>query len=420
MAAINRLSAALVDAARRGKARIGYHADGGGLLLQVAKGGSASWVFRFQRDGLRKELGLGGLSTTGLASARAKAAECRRVLGEGGMPKSSRQAVRERAGRSMAFDDAAHRLIAAKSPEWKNAKHGEQWRNTLATYASPILGSMPVDAIELKHIESVLSPIWTTRTETASRVRMRIEAVLDWATVAGHRTGENPARWRGNLEHILAKPSKVAKVRSQPALPYAELQRFFPALRQRSGAARALEFQILTAARSGEVRGAVWSEMDLGAKTWTVPVERMKSGREHVVPLCRRALDILAEVPRLDGISLVFASPTGGELSDATLAKVIKDMHAADIKAGGGGFLDPKSLDKSGTARVAVPHGFRSTFRDWCAECTDAPREIAEAALAHVIVNKVEAAYRRGDLLSKRRALMADWAKFAQSGGVNS
>jgi len=233
--------------------------------------------------------------------------------------------------------------------------------------------------------------------------------VLDWATVGGHRTGDNPARWKGNLAHRLAKPSKVKKKSNQPALPMGDMPRFMQMLRKRGGAARALEFTILTATRSGETRGALWREIDMKHAIWTVPAERMKADKEHVIPLSPQATALLKTTHRMAGTDLVFPSADGKEFSDAAMAKVIKLMHAADIKDGGKGFLDPKQ------GRVAVPHGFRSTFRDWASECTSYPRDVAEMALAHTIGDKVEAAYRRGDLLAKRTKMMADWASFIET-----
>lgn len=384
-----------------------------GLNLQVRESGQA-WIYRYQAgtsdDGKvwRRDIGLGPYPEVTLAEARERTMELRKLQRSGIDPIDQRlaQAPRTRAAKGLTFDEAARRYISAKAPEWKNAKHGDQWRNTLATYASPYIGRLPIEQIEMRHVEEALASIWTEKTETASRVRMRIEAVLDWATVGGHRKGDNPARWRGNLEHRLAKPGKVRKKQSQPALPVSDVGRFMAALRARSGSAKALELLVLTAVRSNEVRGAAWSEIDLEAATWTIPAERMKADREHVVPLSQQSLALLRSLPRIGTSGLVFPATDGGELSDATLAKVIKLMHAADVKNGGPGFMDPKQK------RVAVPHGFRSTFRDWAAEQTNYPREVAEMALAHTIADKTEAAYRRGDLLAKRTRMMADWANF--------
>lgn len=376
--------------------RPGMHAVGevAGLLLRVKKSGTRSWVLRVLDAGRRRDIGLGGYPDVPLAEARARARQHREDLAQGVDPivkKRATQAARiaERATR-ITFDEAARRCLAAKAHEFRNAKHAAQWENTLQTYASPVIGQLPVAEVELPHIIQILEPIWTTKTETASRLRGRIEAVLAWATVGGYRTGDNPARWKGHLDAVLAKPSRVAKVKHHRALPVSEIGAFMTELRKRDGmAARALEFAILTAARSGEVRGATWQEIDLDAALWTIPAERMKAGREHRVPLSPDAVTLLRALPRLEGSKYVFVSPRGGSLSDMALASVMKRM----------------GVD-------AVPHGFRSTFRDWCAEHTNYPRDVAEMALAHAIGDKVEAAYRRGDLMAKRVRLMNEWAKF--------
>lgn len=392
-----------------------------GLHLRV-HADSRSWILRYlagvTEDGKprRRDAGLGSYPDVSLAEARESARKLREQLRQGVDPIDYKraQAPRVFASAVLSFHEATRRYIAAKSHEWKNAKHKDQWTNTLKTYADPIIGKLPVDQISLREVEAVLSPIWTTKTETASRVRQRVEAVLDWATVSGHRTGDNPARWRGNLEHVLATPGKVKKARNQPALPVDSMPKFMAALRKRDGAAKALEFAILTATRSGELRGARWDEIDLDAQLWTIPAARMKGKREHVVPLSPQALALLEALPRFADSGLVFPGTRGGELSDATLAKVIKLMDAADLKSGGTGYRDPKQLDDEGKPRLVVPHGFRSTFRDWASERTNYPRDVAEMALAHTIENKVEAAYRRGALLTKRAKMMADWAEFVQ------
>jgi integrase len=290
----------------------------------------------------------------------------------------------------MTFEQAAGSYIAAHESGWRNAKHAQQWRNTLASYAYPKIGALMVRNVELAHILAVLEPIWAERTETATRLRGRIEQVLDWATARGYRDGLNPARWRGHLDKLLARPSKVAVTEHHAALPFIEVGNFMQRLGEAKGmGARALEFAILTAARSGEVRGATWTEIDLKAAVWTIPGVRMKMGREHRVPLSPPAIALLIALPRMVGTDLVFPAPRGGVLSDMTLSAVVRRMRV-----------------------TAVPHGFRSTFRDWASERTNYPRDVAEMALAHTISNKVEAAYRRGDLFEKRRRLMADWATF--------
>lgn len=411
------LAAAVAKIVRAGERKLVAVGGVPGLHLQVRPTGQA-WIYRYQA-GLtekgtpwRRDMGLGAYPDVPLAEAREIVRDIRRLQREGVDPIEYRreQAPRVREPKGLTFDEAARRVIAAKSPGWRNAKHADQWRNTLATYASPVIGKMPVADIDVHHVEAVLQPIWLSKTETAKRVRMRIEAVLDWATVGKHREGENPARWQGNLEHLLAPPTKVARVKSQPALPYTEMHRFMQALRTRTGSARALEFAILTAARSGEVRGATWDEIDMQAGTWTIPAERMKAEREHVVMLSPRALELLEALPKLGTSPLVFPSADGSELSDATLAKCVRLMHAADLKAGGAGFTDPKQTDSKGRPRIVVPHGFRSTFRTWAEDCAHYPPNVVEAALAHTLKDKTEAAYNRADLRTKRAHLMADWA----------
>lgn len=376
----------------------GLHAVGvvAGLHLQVLPSGARSWVLRVVIGSKRRDMGLGGYPDVTLAGAREKARAAREAIEQGIDPIAVRVAAKSALaaarGTAITFKDAAERFIDAKSGEWRNAKHRQQWTNTLAAYAEPTIGSMQVRDIGLPHIIKILDPIWTTKTETASRVRARLESVLDWATVRGYRHGDNPARWKGHLDKILAKPGKVTKVEHHPALPLDQVAPFMLALRQRHGiAARALEVLILTATRSGEVRGARWDEFDLDAGLWTIPAGRMKANREHRIPLPARVLAILKALPRLVDVELVFPAPRGGILSDMSLTAVTRRM---------------------GTA--AVPHGFRSTFRDWAAERTDYPGEMAEMALAHTINNKVEAAYRRGNLFEKRRRMMADWARFCE------
>ncbi|WP_312022837.1 site-specific integrase [Bradyrhizobium sp. 2S1] len=292
----------------------------------------------------------------------------------------------------MTFEQAAQSYIAAHESSWRNAKHAQQWRNTLASYAYPEIGTLLVRDVGLAQVLAVLEPIWTKKTETATRLRGRIEQVLDWATARGYRDGLNPARWRGHLDKLLPRPSKVADVEHHAALPFTEIGGFMQRLSQTKGiGARALEFAILTAARSGEVRGATWAEVDLRAAVWTVPGNRMKMGREHRVPLSRRVIALLNALPRMAGTDLLFPAPRGGALSDMTPSAVVRRIKVA-----------------------AVPHGFRSTFRDWASERTNYPRDVAEMALAHAIGDRVEAAYRRGDLFEKRRRLMADWATFCE------
>ena len=373
----------------------GYHCDGAGLYLQVSGSGTKSWIFRYTIAKKQREMGLGPLHTIGLAEARAKAKDCRALMLSGKDPLDAREAHRlsesiERA-RMITFDKCAEAYIAAHRGGWKNAKHAAQWESTLATYAGPVIGSLPVAEVDTALVVKVLSPIWQTKTETATRLRGRIESILDWARVSKYRIGENPARWRGHLDNLLADPSKVSKLAHHPALPWTDLGPFMTDLRRREGtAARAVEFAILTAARSGEVRGATWKEIDLDAALWTIPAERMKAGKEHRVPLSRAAVALLRS---MQGAATVFPGRRAGSpLSDMSLTAVLRRMGRNEITV----------------------HGFRSTFRDWCAEsaANSFPREVCEHALAHSLPDKVEAAYRRGDLLEKRKVLMQTWADF--------
>jgi integrase len=359
----------------------------------------------------RREIGLGGYPAVTLQQARDKAREVRDKIAQGIDPVAERRAARSaliaRQASSITFEAATQSFIKAKADEWRNPKHRQQWTNTLETYALPVIGKLRVCEIDTPHILSILEPIWKNKTETATRVRGRIEAVLNWATARKYREGLNPARWHGHLDMMLAKPSKVKKGGNHPALPIAAMKSFMEHLRRMNGiGAQALGFAILTAARSNEVRGATWNEIDLESHLWTVPAERMKAHKEHRIPLSKSAMELLKTLHRVDGTDLVFPAENGNELSDATLAAVIKRMHNVEIKAGRKGYMDLKQ-DK-----VATPHGFRSTFRDWVAECTAHQNEVAEMALAHTIDNKTEAAYRRGDLFQKRRTLMEEWSIF--------
>lgn len=403
----------------------GMYAVGGvpGLHLQVLPGGGKTWLLRVtvgvtasgkQR---RSEIGLGGYPAVTLQQARDKAREVREKIARGIDPIAERKAARSALLASRAnqitFEEAARLCFEAKRPEWKNPKHAQQWINTLEAYAFPTLAKLRVRDIDTPHILEVLEPIWKVKTETAKRLRGRIEAVLDWATARKYRDGSNPARWRGNLEAMLPKPSKVAKNDNHPALPFTEAPAFMTHLRKMEGTgARALEFTILTAARSGEVRGATWKEIDLEAGVWTIPADRMKMGKEHTVPLTAEAVTLLKALPRFDNTDLVFVAPRGGELSDMTLTAVIRRMHKSETKAGRKGYIDPKQADSDGKPRVITVHGFRSTFRDWAGETTHHPREVIEHALAHRLKDKAEAAYARGSLFQKRRALMEDWAAY--------
>ena len=384
---LNRLSAKAVSAAK-GPALM---ADGGGLYLRVSGTDAKSWVFIHRNGSKRSEIGLGGLKAVPLARARAIAAECRAAVADGKSPKlalSGSKAV-------PTFGEMADAYVNDMSSRWKNGKHVDQWRMTLTEYAKP-LRSLPVDEVGVDHVLTCLKPHWERRPETANRLRGRIERVLNAAKAAGHREGENPAAWRGHLENLLPSRAKLSRGH-HPAMPFAEMPEFISNLRDREGvAALALEFLILTAARSGEVRGTTWDEVDLEAKVWTIPAARMKAGRSHRVPLTDRAIEILTLVrplKRVDG--LVFPGiKHGTSLSDMTLAAVLRRMKIPQSKAS--------------------PHGFRSSFKDWATETTSFPNELSEAALAHISGDATERAYRRGDQFLRRRELMEAWGKYCE------
>jgi integrase len=382
-----------------------------GLHLQVTPNNGRSWLLRAMIGAARRDIGLGGFPGVTLARAREKAREARDKIERGIDPieerKEAKAALAAAQRRGLTFADATDKYLSAKLDAFKNAKHRQQWENTLASYAKPELGAMLVQDIAVQDVLRVLQPLWTAKTETANRVRGRIEAVLSWATVSGHRSGDNPARWAGNLKELLPAPSKVAKEGNQPALMIDDAPRWFEALRGREGfGARAVELLALTATRSQEIRGALWDEIDLDKALWIIPGPRMKMDREHRVPLSGEAVALLRALPRLQDNPLVFPAARGGQLSDMTLSAAMKRMHEADIAAGGAGFVDRTSK------RPAVPHGLRSTFRDWVAEKTQFPGDMAEVALAHRISSAVEAAYRRGDMVEKRRRMMTDWADY--------
>ncbi len=370
--------------------------DGGGLYLQVTGESRKSWIYRYTMAGHTREMGLGAFHTIGLAEARQRATECRKLRMDGIDPIGAREAARAKAKLEIAsvvtFNAAAETYITSHEAGWKGRKQGPQWRSSLKAYAVPVLGGLSVQDIDVGHVMKVLEPIWSTKPETASRVRSRIEAVLDWAKARGHRTGENPARWRGHLGNLLPARSKVRKVVHHPALPYAQIAAFVAALRQQEGISpAALEFLILTATRTSETIGARWDELNLDAKVWTIPSERMKANREHRVPLSLGALDVVERMKALREGDFIF--PGGKEkrpLSNMALLTLLERMGRSDITS----------------------HGFRSTFRDWTAEQTEFHPDVAEMALAHTIRDKVEAAYRRGDLFDKRRELMDAWARY--------
>lgn len=400
-------------------AKPGKYFDGHGLFLRVAKNGAKQWVQRITIRGRRRELGLGSPPAVSLAEVRKVALENRGKAMQGRDPLAEK---REAQG-GLTFGDAVEKYADAKLHEFSNPKDRKRWRTVFATYALPKLGRKDVADITVQDLLLVLEPIWQDKTETAKRLRGRIENVLSWATVAGHRTGDNPARWNGNLSEILPKPSRVAKAENQPALALGDVADWWAALAHRDGmAAKALQFLTLTAARSGEVRGMTWDEIEIGppenpAKsanpvgTWTIPASRMKNGREHRVPLTAEAAALLESLPRTKGSPFVFFAPRGGKLSDMSISAVMRRMQEAEGKAGRPGFLDPR------TKRPAVPHGLRSTFRQWTAE-RGYPRDMAEIALAHWMGTEVERAYQRSDMFSRRRDMMVAWAAFVHGDSV--
>ena len=379
----------------------GLHAVGGvaGLMLQVSKTGTRSWLLRVKVGDKRREIGLGAFPGVGLALARDKAQQTRDTIASGVDPvlqrAEARQTIIEQQAEAKALDwtfrRCAEAYIKAKKPGWRNAKHGEQWKNTLKTYVYPTIGEALVRNVRIEHVTSIVEPHWTTKNETINRVRNRIELVLDWATVRKLRTGDNPARWKGNLDKLLANRSIVAPVTGHRALPAGELYEFMLRLRDVDGtAARCLEFVVLTACRSGEARMATWSEIDLKARMWSIPGTRMKSGRAHSVPLADATVALLEVLPKLEGTDYVFPGAKAGKpLSDMALTTTMRRMGAD-----------------------AVPHGFRASFSSWCASSTAYPEEVREMALAHASGDGTVAAYQRSDLFEKRRNLMADWAKF--------
>lgn len=389
-----------------------------GLLLTLTAAGGRTWCLRATVGDCRRDIGLGGYPAVTLAMAREAARTTLAAIRAGVDPveerKAARAALKAAQARGLTFSDAVTKYLAVKTAELSNDKHVKQWRSTLDAHAIPAIGAMLVDDVTVADVLRVLQPIWETKTETASRLRGRIESVLNWATAHGHRTGENPARWKGNLDSMLAKPSKVSQSGNQPAVALDDAAAWFSALRKREGvSARALEFAVLCASRSGEVRGALWSEVDLDAGVWVIPAARMKAAREHRVALPAAAVALLkstaGEATRKRG-GLIFPAARGGPLSDMSLSAVMRRMQESAVEAGDKGWLDPRS------GRPAVPHGLRSTFRDWAAERTDFPREIAEIALAHHVGSEVERAYRRSDMLERRRDLMEAWTAFLGAG----
>ncbi len=398
---INKLSPAKVQKV----ATAGMYGDGGGLWLNVGPTGGKSWIYRFMLDGKAREMGLGALHTISLAEARERALACRKQLLDGIDPLDARDARKKarkaEAAKAVTFKACAAKYIAANKAGWRNDKHAAQWDATLAAYVYPVIGDLSVAAVDTGHVTRILEPIWATKAETAARVRGRIEAVLSYATTHNWRAGENPARWRGHLENVLPKRSRVTQVAHHAALPWQEIAGFAKSLEVENGAAAlALRFTILTAGRTGEVIGATWAEIDLHHAVWTVPGSRMKAGREHRVPLSEGALAVLREAAKLGqgADHYVFAGGRAGKpLSNMAMLVLLRRMGRGDLTA----------------------HGFRSTFRDWAAE-TGQPNDIAEAALAHAVGSKVQAAYQRGDLLDRRRKLMAAWNVFCTRPASNA
>lgn len=399
---INRLTALFVSKATKP----GLYCDGGGLNLQVGPTGGKAWLYRYMLNGKPANMGLGPTHTVSLADARQKALECRKLLHESKDPKAERDAAiaasRVANARVMTFRQCAEAYIKVHRHAWKSEKHVSQWENTLRDYAYPILGDLPVSAIDTDLVVKCLAPIWTEKTETATRVRGRMESIIDWATSSNYRQGENPARWRGHLKNLLAAPSKVAPVVHHPALPFDQISDFMKSLRALDGISPlALEFAILTAARTNEVIGATWNEIDTDKALWTVPAKRMKAGREHRVHLSTRALEIVELMREKKQSDFVFPGMRESKpLSTMALLMTLRRMNRSDLTA----------------------HGFRSTFREWVSEVSSYPGELAEMALAHVVPDKTEAAYRRGDMLQKRRQAMEDWARYcdtpSESGNV--
>lgn len=398
--ALNRLTTtAVANLTRQGKSVPGTYHDGGGLYLQISKSQGASWLFRYMYKGVARGMGLGPLAFVSLKEARIKSQECRILLWKDTDPLESRkqqaQAGQPETATGGTFKDCALAYVGAHRSGWKNAKHADQWKNTLETYAYPVIGDLPVAQVDIALVKKILEPIWRTKTETASRLRGRIESILDWATVHGYRTGDNPARWRGRLDILFPRQSRVATVQHHPALPYAEIATFMSDLGKQDGvAAVALEFLILTATRTSEVINSTWSEINLDQAVWTIPRARMKAGKEHRIPLSAPTLALLAKMKdESDGDHVFPGRQRNKPLSNMAMLQLLKRMGRTDLTA----------------------HGFRSTFRDWSAECTNHPREVQEAALAHTLVNKTEAAYQRGDLFEKRVLLMRDWAIYCCS-----
>ncbi|MCB1503972.1 MAG: integrase arm-type DNA-binding domain-containing protein [Hyphomicrobiaceae bacterium] len=377
----------------------GLYADGGNLLLRVAPGGTKGWIFRFALKGRTRDAGLGHYPAVSLANAREEADRFRKLLAEGVDPIEARNAERAtlqvQAARAITFEQCAKSYIASHEVGWKNDKHRAQWCSTLKTYVYPVIGSLPAATVDTALVMQVLEPIWSTKPETASRIRGRIEVILSWAKVRGYRDGENPAQWRGHLDRLLPAKAKVRRVVHHSALPYSKVPSFMAALREQDGfSARALEFLILTATRTGETLGATWDEIDLDGRLWTVPGARMKAGKQHRIPLPAPAIDVLFKMSEVRSSGFIFPGAKSGQpLSQMSLLMLLRRMNFAHVTV----------------------HGFRATFKTWATEHTPSfPWEVVEQALAHAMSDAVAAAYQRGDLLAKRQELMAVWGDFCK------
>jgi len=390
------------------KKESGVYADGGNLYLQITKTGSKSWLFRYRLAGKSREMGLGSINDLSLADARIRAAQCRKLVNEGIDPINNRKQdtakKRFEEAKIITFKECAEKYIETHKPTWKNAKHIWQWSNSLEKFAYDVFGNISIQDIDTSLVMKALEPIWQNKTETATRVRGRIEVILDWAKVREYRIGENPARWRGHLENLLPRPSKFQKVEHQPSLPYQKIGDFMQSLKLQEGmAALALQFTILTTARTSETIGATWQEIDLKKQIWIVPANRIKAGREHRVPLSDAEIAILQRAKKQQELlgykskdaanDFVFSGfKQGKPLSNMAMLMLLRRMKSDDITV----------------------HGFRSSFRDWAAEQTNYPREVAEAALAHISGDKVEIAYLRSDFFEKRRQMMDAWARYCE------
>lgn len=372
--------------------------DGDGLYLKIGKGGGASWIYRFRWNGKLRDMGLGSFADISLSEARELASEQRKFVKQGIDPLAAREKRVDKEAVPVTFTHCAARYIQSHRRSWRNVKHARQWVSTLKTYVRPVIGTQPIEDITTQDILKILTPIWTVKNETAKRVQGRIENILDFASAHGYRDPVNPARWRGHLDKLLAKPSRVQKVNHHPAMPYDQVAAFMSSIQfYNSMSSKALQFLILSATRTSEVLNSEWHEVDIVKATWQIPAERMKTNREHRVPLSKQAMNLLLSLPRVKGNNHIFPGMKAGRpLSNMSLLQFMRGL----------------GYGPSGEKGNYVPHGFRSSFRDWTGEVTSYPRDVAEMALAHAIENKVEAAYRRGDLFEKRRAMMQEWADF--------